>query len=294
MTDPIRRLFVFGLGFGVRALADSLRAQGIAVSATCRGKEKRNTLRATGIDAHLFDAGRPLDAAGLAALTDASHLLSSVPPGQDGDPVLARHAANIRRAAPFTWIGYLSTTGVYGDRGGNWVDEGSALDPSGPRGRRRVAAEAAWFGLGDAGPVHSFRLAGIYGPGRSALDTVRQGRARRIVKPGQIFSRIHTDDIARILEASMAKPRHGATYNCCDDEAAAPQDVIEYACRLLGEPVPPDIPFDSAELSSMARSFYSDNKRVSNRRIKEELGVILRWPNYRMALDALKSASSGG
>lgn len=287
MTAPIRRLFVFGLGFSARALADSLIAEGIAVSATCRGEEKRDALTAAGIDTHLFDLDRPLDSAGLAALAASSHLLSSVPPDADGDPVLLHHADDIRSAGPFDWIGYLSTTGVYGDRDGDWVDEDSALTPTGARGQRRVDAEAAWNALGDAGPVHSFRLAGIYGPGRSALDTVRQGRGRRVVKPGQVFSRIHIDDITAILRASMARPNPGAAYNCCDDEAVPPQDVIEYACRLLGEPIPPDIPFDSADLSPMARSFYRDNKRVSNRRVKDELGVVLNWPNYRLALDAM-------
>lgn len=283
----IDHLFIFGYGFSAGALADRLRAAGSRISATCRTEEKRARLRAAGIDAHLFDADRPLDAEGLSALGGATHLLSSVPPGEDGDPVLNAHEADIRAAAPFRWIGYLSTTGVYGDRDGGWVDEDSALAPTGSRGQRRVDAEAAWFALGEAGPVHSFRLAGIYGPGRSALETVRAGRARRIVKPGQVFSRIHIDDIAAVLAASMARPRHGAAYNCCDDDPAPPQDVIAYACDLLGVAPPPEIPIEEAELSPMARSFYRDNKRVSNRRIKEELGVSLTWPSYRAALDAM-------
>lgn len=284
-TKP--RLFVFGLGYSARAFADLLMDRGWHVSATCRTSDKADALRDAGIDPYLFDVERPLDAVGLAALGRATHLLSSVPPCADGDPVLAAHAADIRAAAPFDWIGYLSTTGVYGDRDGGWVDEDSALEPTGPRGQRRVDAEAAWFAQGGAGPVHAFRLAGIYGPGRSALDTVRAGRGRRVVKPGQVFSRIHIDDIVGILDASVARPRNGAAYNCCDDEAAPPQDVIAFACDLLGEPIPPDIPFDAADLSDMARSFYRDNKRVSNDRIKSELGVTPRWPNYRDALRAM-------
>jgi nucleoside-diphosphate-sugar epimerase len=287
VSNTAPHLFVFGLGYSARALADLLTSRGWRVSATCRTPDKAETLRVAGVESHLFDAGAPLDADGLAALASATHLLSSVPPGADGDPVLAAHAGDIRAAAPFDWIGYLSTTGVYGDRDGGWVDEDSALEPTGPRGQRRVDAEAAWFDLEDAGPVHAFRLAGIYGPGRSALDTVRSGRGRRIVKPGQVFSRIHIDDIVAIVDASMAKPRNGAAYNCCDDEAAPPQDVIAFACELLGEPVPPDVPYATADLSEMARSFYRDNKRVSNARIKEELGVTLRWPTYRDALRAM-------
>jgi nucleoside-diphosphate-sugar epimerase len=284
MTD---HLFIFGYGFSAGILAGRLRAGGVKISATCRTADKRDRLRAEGIDAHLFDADRPLDAPGVKALGEATCLLSSVPPDAEGDPVLRAHLEDIRAAAPFRWIGYLSTTGVYGDRDGGWVDEESDLAPTGSRGQRRVDAEAAWFALSDAGPVHSFRLAGIYGPGRSALETVQAGRARRIVKPGQVFSRIHAEDIAAILEASMAQPRNGAAYNCCDDDPAPPQDVIAYACDLLGVEPPPEIPFEEADLSPMAQSFYRDNKRVSNRRIKEELGVTLAWPSYRAALSAM-------
>lgn len=289
-ATPVQHHFIFGYGYSAAGLATGLLEAGVKISATCRGVEKRDALIAQGIDAHLFDRDQPLDTAGLAALGQATHLLSSVPPDATGDPVLDRHRADILAAGPFAWIGYLSTTGVYGDRQGGWVDEDAAQEPTGERGQRRVDAEAGWFALNQAGPVHSFRLAGIYGPGRSALDTVRAGRARRIVKPDQVFSRIHVEDIAGILRASMARPNNGAAYNCCDDAAAPPQDVITYACALLGVDPPPEIPFDTADLSPMARSFYRDNKRVSNRRIKEELGVILAWPNYR---DALKDLLEG-
>jgi nucleoside-diphosphate-sugar epimerase len=197
------------------------------------------------------------------------------------------HAADLAALRP-AWVGYLSTTGVYGDRAGGWVDEASALTPAGERGRRRVAAEAGWRALGL--PLHIFRLAGIYGPGRSALDSVRAGKAQRIDKPGQVFSRIHVDDIAAVLDASIARPYPGAIYNVCDDDPAPPQDVIAYACALLGRAPPPLVPFDQAALSPMARSFYGESKRVSNRRIKDELGVRLRFPDYRAGLDALAAA----
>ncbi len=283
MSDTSKRLFIFGFGFSAKAFADRMRKRGYRIAATCRSEEKRVLLANEGIEAFIFDRDTPLlDAT--AALKGSTHLLSSVPPDADGDPVLNQHAQDIAAAGPFEWVGYLSTTGVYGDRQGGWVDEGSALEPTGERGQRRVSAEAEWQSLTQA---HCFRLAGIYGPGRSALDTVRKGRARRVVKPGQVFSRIHIDDIAQILEASVLRPNPGAAYNVCDDAAAPPQDVITYACTLLGIDPPPEIPFDQAELSPMARSFYADNKRVDNSRIKEELGVQLKWPEYRAALKAM-------
>jgi nucleoside-diphosphate-sugar epimerase len=284
-----RRLFCFGLGYSALTLARRLLADGWTVAGTCRGQDRREALAREGIDAHVFDGERPLDA-GAAALAGTSHLLSSVPPDDEGDPVLARHAATIAAMGQtLSWAGYLSTTGVYGDRAGGWVDESSPLQPTGERGRRRCAAEAAWLALREASgvPVHIFRLAGIYGPGRSALDQVRAGTARRIDKPGQVFSRIHVEDIAAALEASMARPRPGAVYNICDDAPAAPQEVIAYACTLLGVPPPPLVAFDDAELSPMARSFFDDNKRVANRRMKEELGIRLRYPDYRAGLRAL-------
>ena len=278
-------LFCFGLGYSAGFLARRLLAKGWRVSGTCRGAEKQVRLKAEGIAAHLFDRARPLANAG-AALSGITHLLSSVPPDEAGDPVLDLQRAEIDAVAPgLAWIGYLSTTGVYGDRAGGWVDERSDLAPSGERGRRRVAAEAAWLALRQK--AHLFRLAGIYGPGSSALDTVRAGRARRVVKPGQVFSRIHVEDIAQVLEASMARPNPGAAYNVCDDDPAPPADVIAFACSLLGVAPPPEVPIEAAELSPMARSFYDDNKRVDNARIKRELGVVLRYANYRDGLKAI-------
>jgi nucleoside-diphosphate-sugar epimerase len=288
MTAAAPRLFCFGLGYSALAFAEALTGRGWRVAGTCRSAEKQEDLAARGIEAHLFDRGRPLaDPDG--ALAGTTHLLSSVPPDDAGDPVIDHYADDICRLKSLAWAGYLSTTGVYGDHGGGWVDEDTLRTPSGVRGRRRVAAEDDWLGLRRrcGTPVHLFRLAGIYGPGRNALEAVRAGQARRIVKPGQVFSRIHRDDIVQALAGSLAAPDPGAAYNLCDDEAAPPQDVIAYACALLGVETPPDIPFAAAELSPMARSFYADNKRVRNRRMKQALGVSLIWPTYREGLKGL-------
>jgi nucleoside-diphosphate-sugar epimerase len=285
------RLFVFGLGYTALALAERLFAEGWTIAGTCRAPARAAALCERGIAAQLFDRGRPLaDAA--AALAGASHVLSSVPPDEAGDAVLDHHAGDLARCRGLDWVGYLSTTGVYGDRGGGWVDEDDARRPTGARGRRRVAAEDGWLALHrDHGlPVHLFRLAGIYGPGRSALDALRAGTARRIDKPGQVFSRIHVDDIVTVLCASMARPEPGAVYNVADDQPAPPQDVIAYAAELLGLAPPPLMPFADAELTPMARSFYADSKRVRNDRIKQGLGVTLAYPDYRAGLRALLAA----
>ena len=287
-SDRPRRLFCFGLGYSALALADRLLAEGWEVAGTCRSADKQAALARRGIVAHLFDRERPL-ADPAAALAGAPYILSSVPPDAAGDPVLDHHAADLATLVHPIWIGYLSTTGVYGDRDGGWVDEDSPLRPGGERGRRRLAAETGWLGLKQSHdlPVHLFRLPGIYGPGRSALDAVRSGTAKRIVKPGQVFSRIHVADIAAVLRASMARPNPGAAYNVCDDDPAPPADVVTFACALLGVAPPPPVPFETADLSPMARSFYADNKRVRNIRIKSELGVRLRYPDYRAGLRAL-------
>jgi nucleoside-diphosphate-sugar epimerase len=281
-------LFCFGLGYSATFLARQLVARGWRVTGTCRSRDHQIELSRLGIEAHLFDRDHPIGNLPQ-LLSSVTHLLSSVPPDEKGDPVLDVHRPEIDAAAPhLAWIGYLSTTGVYGNRDGGWVDEISALQPTGERGRRRVAAEHAWLALSQ--PAHLFRLAGIYGPGSSALDTVREGRAKRIVKPGQVFGRIHVADIAQVLEASMARPHPGAAYNVCDDDPTPPSDVIAFAAALLNRPLPPEVPFEQAELSPMARSFYDDNKRVSNSRIKRELGVALRYPSYRIGLPAILAA----
>ncbi len=290
-SDPAPRLFVFGLGYSARVFARRLRARGWRIAGTTRSPEAATALRAVGIEALLFDRDRPLiDPA--AALAGTTHLLAGIPPDQDGDPVLAAHGPEIAACASLAWAGYLSTTGVYGDRGGDWVDEDSALEPTSARATQRVTAEHAWLDLHGthALPVHIFRLAGIYGPGRSALDQVRAGTARRVDKPGQVFSRIHVDDIATVLEASIARPHPGRAYNLCDDHPAPPAEVVAQACALLGREPPPLVPYEAAGLSAMARSFYRDNKRVCNRRIKEELGVSLAFPDYQKGLKAILAA----
>jgi nucleoside-diphosphate-sugar epimerase len=281
------RLFCFGLGYSAEVLARRLLAQGWSIAGTAREPERLEQLRCLGIEAHRFDRDTALPASALEGVT---HLLTSVPPDAQGDAVLDGAAEAIVAAKPtLRWIGYLSTTAVYGDWRGAWVDETSPLRPSSDRAWRRVTAEAAWQDLNRRHglPVHVFRLAGIYGPDRSQLDDLRAGAARRVVKRGQVFSRIHVEDIATVLQASMAKPRPGAVYNVCDDEAARPQDVIAYAADLLGIEAPPEIPFEQASLSPMAQTFWADNKRVSNTRLHEELGVTLAYPTYRQGLAAL-------
>ncbi|MCW0183282.1 MAG: SDR family NAD(P)-dependent oxidoreductase [Zavarzinia sp.] len=278
------RLFCFGLGYSALALARRLRPRGFAIAGTVRNEAKAEALRAAGIEVHLFDRGRPLTDP-VAALAGTTHLLSSVPPDAGGDAVIDHHGALLSGLSGLLWAGYLSTTGVYGDRGGNWIDEGAEIAPTGARGQRRAAAEAAWSALGL--PLHIFRLAGIYGPGRSALDQLRAGRAQAVVKPGQVFSRIHVEDIAAVLDASIARPHPGAAYNVCDDEPAPPWEVIEFAADLAGLPRPPRIAFEDAEMSAMARSFWAESKRVSNRRLHDELGVRLAYPTYREGLRAL-------
>ena len=283
-----RTFFCFGLGYTAGFLARALAADGWRLRGTCRTPDARDRLAASGIEAHLFDRAHPL-ANAATLLGEATHVLSSVPPDELGDPVLDLHGRDLAALDHAPWLGYLSTTGVYGNRDGAWVDESSALAPTGERGRRRVAAEEGWLDLHRRNglPVHLFRLAGIYGPGRSALDSVRAGTARRIVKPGQVFSRIHVADIVQALRASMARPDPGTIYNLCDDDPAPPETVIEFACALLGVPSPPLVPLETADLSQMARSFYADNKRVANRRMKDALGVRLRYPSYRDGLAAL-------
>ena len=280
-------LLCFGLGFSARVLAGRLAAKGWTVSATSRSAEGADAIAALGYRGLVFDGKAPLPASTFDGVT---HVVASAPPGDDGDAVLRQHRDDFaERASQFTWIGYLSTTGVYGDHGGGWVTEDTPLTPNTARGEKRVLAETQWLDLwrDHRLPVHLFRLAGIYGPGRNQLLSVLDGTAKRVIKQGQVFSRIHVEDIANVLEASMARPHPGRAYNVCDDEACPPQDVVEYAAKLLGLPVPPDVPFDEATLSPMARSFFADSKRVSNARIKSELGVVLSYSTYREGLAAI-------
>ncbi len=282
------QLFCFGLGYCALHLARRLRADGWSIVGTTRDGAKAEALaRDEGF--RLLVRGSdtaPVDPD--ADLAQTTHILISAAPDETGDPVLKFWAEAIVRARP-AWVGYLSTTGVYGDRAGGLVDETSACTTTQPRSLNRLAAEQGWLRLcrDHQIPVHLFRLAGIYGPGRSALDTVRSGRAQRIVKPGQVFSRIHVDDIATTLIASMNRPDPGAIYNLADDHPAPPDAVIAHACHLLGIAPPPPIPFDAATLSPMAASFYAENRRVANHKIKESLGVVLRYPDYETGLQAL-------
>lgn len=278
-----KRLLSIGHGYSAQALARSLLAMGWDVVGTTRSKDKlRRAPDAS--DMVLFPGG---DIAH--ELSRATHLLVSAGPDEHGDPFLNEFADELSASTHLQWIGYLSTTGVYGDRGGDWVTEDSEIAPSTLRGHRRKDAEDAWNAVARCKglPLHIFRLAGIYGPGRGPFAKVRSGTARRIIKEGQVFSRIHVEDIAQVLLASINKPDAGAIFNVCDDEPAPPQDVLEYAAELLGLPIPPAVDFETADMSPMARSFYAESKRVCNKRIKEDLNVQLLYPDYRSGLRAL-------
>ena len=282
----MNHLFCFGLGRSARLLGKLLLDEGWKVTGTSRSEDGCVRLREQGFSAVVFDGETPIEDF-QTVFADVSHMLISAPPVADGDPALKVHGQDIAGiAGQLQWAGYLSTVGVYGDRQGGWVDETSELSPSTERGQRRADAEASWQAI-EGLPVHIFRLPGIYGPGSNQLVSLLEGKARRIVKPGQVFSRIHLDDIATTLRASIDQPNPGQIYNVCDDEAAAPQDVVAYAAGLLGLEPPPEVAFDEAEMSPMGRSFYAESKRVSNRRMKEELGVKLRYPTYREGLTAL-------
>jgi nucleoside-diphosphate-sugar epimerase len=280
------RLFVFGYGYAARALADRLRPEGWDICATIRRPAEGAKLDVEGVDAVPAGSKRALTQ----ALRGAQAVLVTSPPDALGCPGLRALVPALAAGGAFPdWIGYLSTTGVYGDRQGGWVTERSRLAAQSPEGARRVAAERDWLevGRGMGLTVAIFRLPGIYGPGRSALDRVRSGEARRIAAPGQVFSRVHVDDLAAGLEASMARPRPGAVYNLCDDEPAANSDVIAYAAGLLGLPAPTEVPLAKAGLSPLAQRFYAESKRVSNARAKAELGWRPRYPTYREGLAAV-------
>jgi nucleoside-diphosphate-sugar epimerase len=279
-----KHILFFGYGFSAEALSALLPKNEWRISATSRSAEGVAAIDALGFEALRFDQLQYLP-------DDLTHIVTSVPPNAEGDPVLLRFEAELRRLAKtIEWCAYLSTTGVYGDHSGAWVDETTALTPNTERGHRRVQAEAAWLSLYETAglPVHVFRLAGIYGRGRNVLENLRAGTAKRVIKQGQVFSRIHVEDIAGVLKASIARPNPGQAYNVADDEPCPPQDVVAYGAELLGIPAPPEIPFEAAELSPMGASFFQDSKRVRNDRVKTELGYTFRFPNYREGLRALK------
>ena len=283
------RLFAFGFGYCAQALAARLVAQGWTAAGTARDEPKLDALREHRYEAARFSGEAP-DTAVDRLLQGTTHLLHSIPPDARGDHVLAHYRDALARLGTLQWVGYLSTVGVYGDQQGRWVDEDTPPKPNSTRTEARVAAEKAWldFGAETGVPVHIFRLAGIYGPGRSVFDKLNAGTARRINKKGQVFSRIHVDDIAAALEASIARPRAGAIYNVADDEPAAPGDVVAHAAGMIGVEPPPEIDFEDADLPPMVRSFYEGSRRIGNARIKSELGVRLRYPTFREGLAALK------
>lgn len=278
------RLVIVGYGYSSRAIHAALGASPDHLTVTCRTQEKAEQLRDEGLNAAVFDGTAPspdLES----ALSDATHLIMSAAPDDQGDPLLRHH--DLALAGHLQWAGYLSTVGVYGPHDGAWVDESTQVQPVSKRSVQRVAAERAWqresrkFGI----PHSIFRLAGIYGQNRSALDKVRSGTARRIIKPGQVFNRIHVGDIGRVV-AEAAKANSDGIFNVSDDLPCAPQDVVAHAADLLGVTPPPEVPFEEADLSAMGRSFYGENKRVSNAKIKQAFGPML-YPTYREGLASL-------
>ncbi|MEM9590480.1 MAG: SDR family oxidoreductase [Pseudomonadota bacterium] len=288
------RIFAFGFGYSAQEIAARLIARGWTAAGTARDESKREALRAKGFEAAAFSGEAPTSEVDR-LLVGTTHLLHSIPPDRQtsdghGDHVLTHYGAALSELGSLEWVGYLSTVGVYGDQQGAWVSEETPPKPNSARTEARVAAEQAWldFGAETGVPVHIFRLAGIYGPGRSVFDKLVAGTARRINKQGQVFSRTHVDDIASVLEASIAQPRGGAIYNVADDEPAAPGDVVAYAAQMIGMEPPPEIDFEDANLPPMVRSFYEGSRKIGNARIKSELGVQLRYPTFREGLAALK------
>lgn len=282
------KIFCFGYGYTCDHLGRMLQDKGNwSIAGTTRDLDKQALMRKNGIKAFIFDYHKPLGDPSL-FFDGITHLLLSAPPSDSGDPVFETHAADILAIKSLQWVGYLSSTVAYGDHDGEWVDETAELFPDSIRASRRIKAEQQWHSLfvKHSLPMHIFRIAGIYGPGRSALDSVRAGVARRIEKPGHVFNRVHVDDIIQTLYASMQKPNPGSIYNICDDLPTPSHEVITYACKKLGIKPPPMISFEQADMSPMARSFYMDNKRTCNDKIKQELGVNLLYPDYKTGLDA--------
>jgi len=284
-------ILILGLGYSAGFFARAALARGWEVTGTARSADKAAELSREGIRTLVF-GGFAVSSALTKAVAEADAVLVSVQPSEDGDPALGPLRAALMAAPNLHWIGYLSTIGVYGDQNGAWIDEATPTAPTNARTRQRVEIEEAWLQLGrDSGkPVQIFRLSGIYGPGRNAITKLRAGTANRLIKPGQVFNRIHVDDIAGVLMASLAQPRQGAIYNVTDDEPGPPQDVITLAAELTGLTPPPEVPFEQAKLSPMAASFYGESKRVSNALVKREFGYAFRYPTYREALRTLAGA----
>ncbi|MEP2181745.1 SDR family oxidoreductase [Roseibium sp.] len=280
------RLFVFGIGYSSQAFIERVKDRFDWIGGTTRSAEKAERLNSEGIAPFLFDGQDPTEAIA-AALKTVTHVLISIGPDETGDRVLQHHGHDVAAGSP-QWIGYLSTVGVYGNHDGGWVDEDTPCKPVSKRSVQRVAAENAWLKFSETYglPVQIFRLSGIYGPGRNVFENFKKGKARRLIKPGQVFNRIHVDDIAGALEAAMQQPKT-RIYNVTDDEPAPPQDVVTYAAKLLGVAPPPEVPFKTADLTPMARSFYGENKRVSNARVKAELNYNFKFSNYKNALSII-------
>ena len=288
MTD--RSIFIFGAGYSGKALGLANDGFAARIAGTTRSPGKFASLGAAGIEPLLFDGSLTDEIR--AALDETTHLVVSVAPGEKGDPVLSAARAAIAEMPSLRWIGYLSTVGVYGDHGGAWVDEGAECRPVSQRSIMRLETEREWQRLGKAigKPVAVLRLSGIYGPGRNAFVNLRDGTAKRLVKPGQVFNRIHRDDIAGAL-MHLADARLGGVFNVTDDLPAPPQDVVAYAASVMGVEPPPEVPFEAARLSPMARSFYGENKRVSNAALKSA-GYRFRFPDYMSALDHMWTAGN--
>lgn len=282
-----KKLFCFGFGYTASYLAQKLKPFGWKISGTTTETEKKTYLQKQGIETCLFDQNHPITDPH-ETFSDVTHLLLSVPPDADGDPVFNLHAQDLAALKNLEWVGYLSTIGVYGNQDGLWIDETAPTSPTSRRGSLRLKAEQQWetLCLNEGFPLHIFRLSGIYGPGRSAIDSVRSGTAKRIEKEGHAFNRVHVEDIVQTLIASMNSPRSGSIYNLADDAPSPSHEVIQFACNLIGIDPPPLIPFDQAEMPPIVRSFYKDNKRIKNDKIKDELGIELLYADYRRGLQA--------
>ena len=277
-----KKLLIFGFGFSASAIAEKAREDFHEICGTSRSPQKIENLRAKGFDAEIFDGAATPELK--AQLVDVTHLVMSISPGEE-DPVLAAFSNLMELAPKLEWIGYLSTVGVYGHHEGAWVDEESTLRPVSNRSIQRVAAEKAWMEFANTNklPLAIFRLSGIYGPGRNWFINIEKGTSRRLVKPGQVFNRIHREDIGQAVALAMRK-NIGGIFNITDDEPAPPQEVVTYAHELMGKTPPPEIDFKTADISPMARSFYGENKRVSNKKSREVLGLEYKWPNYHFSL----------
>lgn len=291
MSVRIEKLFCFGLGYTAESLAHAVFSRGAEVAGTCRTGTRRSAFRDQGYDVVIFDGEGPSDVI-QEALQGSTHVLLSIPPGEMGDRVFPWYRDALLGMKRLKWLGYLSTTGVYGDHQGGWVDETTPPDPENERQALRVKAEKEWLTLYEKYGflTHVFRLAGIYGPGRNVLEQLEQGRARRIYKENQFFSRIHVEDIVRILLASMESPMPGEIYNVCDDEPAPAHEVVTYGAKLLGIEPPPLVPVEKADLSAMARSFYQSSRKVRNNKVKQRLGIELMYPTYREGLQNLQKS----